>query len=276
MKPAKTSAKIACAWNLIRSSVEPHTIARQTGAERELEEPLGLDQGVGQAHDPERLLRIAVRAQEEALRADDVAVAEREREAAGVVDHRRDGHRDQRLRHQRADVLHARHARLEAEQAGEHEQHEHGRDHDPERVERHGLAQHAVVGGVERVGQGRGRQRQQRRARACRHGQGPSCHVLPPPRQSGRPIACPRDPWRSYRPPVGTAGRTSVRAVERPLPRAKSVRTCALYSLVAFGAARGRRASREGSGGRTGRQSPPARSNTERDHEGTTVGQADV
>ena len=30
MSPANTSAKIACAWNLIRSSVEPHTIARQT------------------------------------------------------------------------------------------------------------------------------------------------------------------------------------------------------------------------------------------------------
>jgi hypothetical protein len=30
MKPAKTSAKIAWAWNLMRSSVEPHTIARQT------------------------------------------------------------------------------------------------------------------------------------------------------------------------------------------------------------------------------------------------------
>ena len=30
MKPANTSAKIACAWNLIRSSVEPQTMARQT------------------------------------------------------------------------------------------------------------------------------------------------------------------------------------------------------------------------------------------------------
>src|SRR5829696_128897 len=50
----------------------------------------------------------------------------------------------------------------------------------------------------------------------------------------------------------------------------------ALYSLVAFGAARARRASRNGSGGRTGRQSHSVRSDTERDHEGTTVGQADV
>ena len=33
MKPANTSAKIACAWNLIRSSVEPQTIAEARRAQ---------------------------------------------------------------------------------------------------------------------------------------------------------------------------------------------------------------------------------------------------
>ena len=30
MKPANTSANTACAWNLMRSRVDPQTIARQT------------------------------------------------------------------------------------------------------------------------------------------------------------------------------------------------------------------------------------------------------
>src|SRR3954462_12631870 len=51
--------------------------------ERALEEPLRLDQRVGQAHDPEGLLRITVALEQEARRADDVAVAEGEGEAAG-------------------------------------------------------------------------------------------------------------------------------------------------------------------------------------------------
>ena len=47
----------------------PHDRQRD-GAEDELEEPLRLDRGVGEAHHAERLERVAVAAQEEAVRAD--------------------------------------------------------------------------------------------------------------------------------------------------------------------------------------------------------------
>ena len=90
------------------------------------------------------------------------------------------------------------------------------------------------------------------------HGSWPS-----PPSRS-RPVASSRSTW-------------SQPAKLLNLRRARGGRRiCALYSLVAFGAARARRASRNGSGGRTGSQSRSAEIKTERDHEGTTVGQADV
>src|SRR5215212_1742791 len=91
------------------------------GAEDELEEPLRLDRRVGEAHDPESLLGIAVVAQEEPVRAEDLAVAEGEGEADRPVEDRRDLEVREDLGDHRAGFLAAGEADLQQREARLHE-----------------------------------------------------------------------------------------------------------------------------------------------------------
>ena len=129
----------------------PHDGERH-GAEDELEEPLRLDRRVGQAHHGERLQRVAVVAQEEAVMADDVADAEGEGEADRPVHERRDREVREDLRDHRARVLPAGETDLEEREAGLHEHHETAGDDHPQRVDRHGVGEDAVLGGIKGVG----------------------------------------------------------------------------------------------------------------------------
>ena len=129
----------------------PHDGERD-GAEDELEEPLRLDRRVGETHDGERLQRIAVVAQEEAVMADDVADAEGEGEADRPVHERRDREVREDLRDHGARVLPTREPDLEERKTGLHEHHETAGDDHPQGVDRHGLGEDAVLGGVQGVG----------------------------------------------------------------------------------------------------------------------------
>ena len=129
----------------------PHDRQRD-GAEDELEEPLRLDRRVGEPHDGERLLRVAVVAQEEAVVADDVADAEREGEADRPVHERRDREVREDLRDHGACVLPAGEPDLEERKTGLHEHHETAGDDHPQRVDRHGVGEDAVIGRVQGVG----------------------------------------------------------------------------------------------------------------------------
>ena len=139
----------------------PHD-GQRDGAEDELEEPLRLDGGVGEAHDREGLLRITEVAQEEPGVADDMTgrAAEGEGEAHRPVTDRRNGEVGEDLRYDRSRVLAAREADLQEGEARLHEHHEAGGDDHPERVDAHRVGQ-PLAGCIERVGHGRGWQHQQ-------------------------------------------------------------------------------------------------------------------
>ena len=185
-----------------------------------------------------------------------------------------DGHGDERLGHERADVLHARHAGLEAQEAGEHQQHEHGADDHPQGVHDGGLGQHAVAGGVERVRHGAGRQRQ--RARHRERG-GPreqlGLHIGTTSSENAmhaRRLAAPGRTQHLRSVGTGRARlytRSGYHPESGPLGLARGPRAGGRGPARAIlaGRAWGPRASAwhqiplpaEGSGGRTGRQSPP-------------------
>ena len=99
-------------------------------AEGELEEPLRLDRGVGEAQTVGKnaVCGSAEVAQEESGVADDLARTEREGEADGPVTNRGDREVDEDLRDDRAGVLSAREADLQERESGLHEDHEDGRD----------------------------------------------------------------------------------------------------------------------------------------------------
>ena len=129
----------------------PHDGERD-GAEDELEEPLRLDRRVGEPHDGERRQRVAVVAQEEAVMADDVADAEGEGEADRPVHERGDREVREDLRDHGARVLPTREPDLEERKTGLHEHHETTGDDHPQRVDRHGVGEDAVIGRVQGVG----------------------------------------------------------------------------------------------------------------------------
>src|SRR6185503_3071334 len=93
------------------------------GAERELEQELALDRRVRQPHDSESLLWITVVTEQEPVRPDEVAVAEREREADEVVEDRGDREVHEDLRDDRAGVLRTREADLQEREARLHPDH---------------------------------------------------------------------------------------------------------------------------------------------------------
>jgi hypothetical protein len=127
---------------------------QRDGAERELEEPLGLDGGVRESHGGEGLARIAIALQEEAVAADERAVAERQRKADGPVGERPDREVGEDLGHPRAGVLGSREADLQHREATLHEQDEERGDDHPQRVEHGAVVEPSLLHRVERVEHG--------------------------------------------------------------------------------------------------------------------------
>ena len=118
---------------------------QRDGAERELEQELGLDRRVRQAHDPEGLLWVTVVARKNPCVTDELAVAEREREADGPVQDRGDREVGEDLRDDGAGVLRAREADLQEREAGLHEDHEAAGDEHPDGVDRRRCPQYAAI-----------------------------------------------------------------------------------------------------------------------------------
>ena len=180
-------------------------------AERELEQPLRLDRGVGQAHDAERGLRVAEALQQEAVGAHERAVAKREREPDRIERDRGDRQVGEDLRDPGARVLRAREADLEQGEACLHEQHEHRRDEHEQRVQRNRVAQYPVARCIEGVSRCRDRheqrddQRQRREPEGAFHRFDLLVVVVRP--SYGQPVQGSLASGRIFRAPVSPSGR---------------------------------------------------------------------